>query len=410
MTISLNQHISPAVIELPASKSISHRAMIIEYMTPGCKLYHCSEAHDTKLMQQSLVMLREQNHGVLDMQDAGTPARFLLALLAVSEGKEFIFTGTKRLQERPMADLINALRSLGASITALEHEDGLPLQIKGRVLHGGEVSINTGQSSQFISALCLIAPLLSKGLDIHLQGNSVSASYIQMTTSIMRQFGIHVTSKPHCLTIPPASYTPREFTIEADWSSASFFFAMAIMLDECDIRLRRLTQHSIQGDAYVVELAKDFGIETLFTDEGCTLRRTQPIERLYTQQYDMTDYPDLAVPIIVACAVTYPLVTFTGIAHLELKESKRISALQEGLSQVGINVVYENEVLQCEGNADSQRKEIIINTHQDHRIAMSMSLLALKGFRVTLHDGDCVRKSFPDYFQQLHKLGFDIAD
>ena len=124
----------------------------------------------------------------------------------------------------------------------------------------------------------------------------------------------------------------------------------------------------------------------------------------------MTDYPDLAVPIIVACAETYPLVTFTGIAHLELKESKRISALQEGMSQVGIKLAYENEVLRCEGKADSQRKEITINTHQDHRIAMSMSLLALKGFRVTLQDADCVRKSFPDYFQQLHKLGFDIAD
>lgn len=410
MTISFNQHISPAVIELPASKSISHRAMMIEYMTPGCKLYYCSEAHDTKLMQQALVMLREQNHGVLDMQDAGTPARFLLALLAVSEGKEFILTGTKRLQERPMADLIIALRSLGASITALEHEDCLPLQVKGRALHGGDVSLHTGQSSQFISALCLVAPLLSKGLDIHVQGNSVSATYVKMTTSIMQQFGVYVTSKPHCVSIPPASYTPREFTIEADWSSASFFFAMAIMLDECDIHLRRLTQDSIQGDAFVVELAKDFGIETLFTDEGCKLRRTQPIDRFYSQQYDMTDYPDLAVPIIVACAVTYPFVTFTGIAHLELKESKRISALQEGLSQIGINMVYENEVLRCEGNPNSQQKEIIINTHQDHRIAMSMSLLALKGYKVTLHDADCVRKSFPDYFQQLRKLGFGINE
>ena len=409
MKLSLHQFSSNKPIELQASKSISHRALMIHFLcTSSVEISNLSTAHDTLLFSKALDQIRNKQQGIIDIEDAGTPARFLVALLASQEGKEFTLTGTSRMKQRPMADLVKALRSLGAEIDSLEEDNCLPLRIKGRQLKGGDVYIDASASSQFVSALCMMAPLMKNGLNIHMLGKRVSESYIQMTSAVMAEWGVDIEYNDTVIRIPNKPYHASAYQIEADWSSATFFYAMLMLQDHVSITLNGLSAKSIQGDAQIQHWAKDFGVSTTFHEDGCTMVRSHSIIPIVNRHYDMSHHPDLAIPFIVACALQYPSTTFSGLHHLEFKESKRLTALQQELKKVGIHLRYEHDHLSFEGQLLPLENEVSLQTYHDHRMAMSLSLLAMKGYSLQMDDTTCVRKSFPDFWNQLSRLGFEI--
>jgi 3-phosphoshikimate 1-carboxyvinyltransferase len=230
-----------------------------------------------------------------------------------------------------------------------------------------------------------------------------------MTLNLMTYFGIHYHAEPNKIYIPSQGYHARDITIENDWSAASFFYMMAMMHTDAEILLQGLDEKSLQGDSYVKDLCVDFGIESFFDQSGCFIRKVRQVPADFNQPYSMNSYPDLAIPFMVACALCYPSVQITGIEHLEFKESKRITALQTELRKIGIELVYKNDVLTFSGTPmDTRQETVFFNTYHDHRIAMSLTLLAIFGFKIVLDDTQCVKKSFPNFFNQIAKLGFVV--
>lgn len=409
MTLKLDRKKLQGNIELPASKSISHRVLMIQYLTnANMHIDQLSKAKDTQLLIKAMDELKQQHQLTLDLEDAGTPIRFMLALAAGLPNKEITLIGTQRMKERPIAELVTALVQLGAQIKYLENEGQLPVLIQGQNLIGKSVRISGQISSQFISALCLIAPNLPQGIRVTLEGKVVSEAYIQMTLALMQEFGVHSTYANGIIHIPAQSYIAKDFTVESDWSSATFFYAMAMMCEDVNIQLKGLAAQSVQGDAFIVEFAKQFGVHTQFIENACVITRTCELDHHTNQQFNLANYPDLAVPIIVACACKYPLITFTGLHHLELKESKRISAIILNLRKVGIELSYQEDILKVvRHNLIPKHTPILIETFHDHRMAMAMCLLTLEGYTIQLDDTTCIAKSFPDYIHQLNKLGWE---
>jgi 3-phosphoshikimate 1-carboxyvinyltransferase len=397
-----------ADINLPASKSLSNRALMIQAIShQAVQIESLSPAHDTVLLQQILQKVdSHMDFKLIDVEDAGTPFRFLVAYLSAMPDVDVIITGTKRLQERPIAPLVDALRSIGASITYIGDEGFAPMQISGKALKGGDVYISGKISSQFISALCLIGPTLTNGLKLHSLDEWVSAPYIHMTLLTMQQCGIQYSINNKGIAIPHQSYQSRLLRIEKDWSSAAFFYALAMICENITVNFPALNVNSLQGDMVIQKLAAGFGIQTICNDEGCYLTRISEIEPHISARFNLCDCPDAAIPFIVACAVQYPNVRIEGIEHLEWKESKRISALTSELSKIGIKLTYQNGILSFQ----HPRKEMTVKTvhfksYHDHRIVMALSLLAVTGIDIYFDDISCVQKSFPDFFTELDKTG-----
>jgi 3-phosphoshikimate 1-carboxyvinyltransferase len=395
-------------VQLPASKSISHRVLMIQAM---CKqeihLDNLSEAHDTVILKNLLERIKKTTEdSTLDVEDAGTPFRFLTAYASTQHGRNFVLTGSKRLCERPVRDLVEALQSIGADIEYIDKDGFAPLLIKGKKLQGGSIQITGDVSSQFISALCLIAPSLKNGLHIDILHQKVSSSYIEMTLAIMREFGIQCTKTSHQINIPQQEYTATKYTIENDWSSATFFYSMAMIADEAEITINGLLQKSFQGDSMIQHIAKQFGVETIYDDHNLIIRKNHTTPISTSEVINLISHPDLAVPFIVACAIKYPSIQLTGIQHLELKESKRITALQNELKKINRALIYSDGILTCQKIAETnQSNEIEFNTYNDHRIAMALSMLALADYTITLDNATCVEKSFPFFFTQLQQVG-----
>lgn len=379
------------------------RALCDEYFT----IQNISEANDTQLLFRLLMQTNQSNTPQrMDCEDAGTPYRFLLSYLAMKEGNEFILTGTERLKERPISQLVNALRTIGADILYLEKEGYAPLRIIGKKLHGGQIEIDSNVSSQFISSLCLIAPCLQEGLIITLNNPSVSTSYITMTLEIMKEFGVNAECMSDQISIPHQTYKPKSFYVENDWSSATFFYAMAMLSPQIVLEMDGLYESSSQGDAVIKSIAEDFGISSIFNGTKLILRRVAVSNVKIEKEYNLNSCPDLAIPFIVLCAVKFPKVKISGIQHLELKESKRITALSNELIKIGIQLHYNNDVMSFEKKETFQKRGLIkFETYNDHRIAMALSMLCLCGYTVELDQTDCVRKSFPGFFDEIAKLG-----
>jgi 3-phosphoshikimate 1-carboxyvinyltransferase len=284
------------------------------------------------------------------------------------------------------------------------------LHIFGKKLKGTSLKINGEVSSQFISALCLIAPTLPNGLSLEIQKDIVSLSYIEMTLKLMAQFGIQSSFNHNCIHISPQSYPARSMNIESDWSSACFFYAMAMVSNNSEMQLRFLEPDSLQGDAFIYTLAEDFGIQSVFGDDHVLITKNHTVPLNSEEIYDLSSYPDLAIPLIVACAIKFPQVRFTGLGHLRYKESDRLQALQVELRKMGIILQEDHEVLSIDNsNYLPSRQRIELDTYHDHRLAMAFCLFALEGYAVVLNDAACVKKSFPGYFEQLQKIGFDIS-
>lgn len=400
-------------IELPLSKSLSNRLLIINYLQNGAVSNNLSDAADTVLMQYLLNTLK-QNEDInvpvsIHTGNAGTVTRFLLPLLAITKGT-WIVTGDRRMLERPIQPLVKALQQLGADITYLQKENFLPLSIKGGNwdVKTHAISMHAGISSQFVSGLMMIAPLIG-GLHVDLQGNIVSKSYISMTAALMRQAGadvifeenyIKVNNKPYAQTLP-------SYNIESDWSAASFFYQIAAFTKDAEIVLHNLHLHSAQGDACLPVLFENLGVKTTFFDRGICLTSSQ--NKVQNFIYDFTDCPDLVQPVAVTCALLNINAELKGIETLFHKETNRIEALKNELGKLRVNITYNNHSLFIKHTPNMVfENDVVIKTYADHRMAMAFApVAAIKG-SVLLDNLNVVDKSFPKFWQEMNKAHFTI--
>jgi 3-phosphoshikimate 1-carboxyvinyltransferase len=420
MQIKFNQSSLEGEVSLPASKSISNRILMLQALCDDhFEILNLAESSDTKILQQSLITLLNSDEKFIDIDlfDAGTPFRFLTAFACLLEGRTIYLHGTERLHQRPIKALVDALQQMGADIHFEKHDGFAPLVVYGGGIRGGVVRITGNISSQFLSALCIVAPSLEFGVEIEITEEVISAPYLEMTLELMRRFGIHIGIKRNSfdeikyVKISRQLFEGDMFIVNGDWSSAVFFYAMAMLSDTVNLRLCDLEMDGLQGDELISIIANDFGIVTEQEGLDILINRSSLMNENYESIYSFQNYPDLAVPFIVACAIKYPKCKFEGLHHLALKESNRILALQNELEKVGIELKYENNLLSISHLDFINRKgSVHFKSYEDHRIVMALSLFALVGFRVEFDKGDCVSKSFPNYFRELKKIGFEIID
>lgn len=395
--------LSGKVRNLPASKSISNRVLILDALSGGqSELLNLSSANDTVLMKQLLHTEGE----VVDVEDAGTTMRFLTAYFAVT-GKQKILTGTDRMKLRPIGLLVDALRQIGVTIEYLEQEGFPPIQIKG---FSGQktntISIRGDVSSQYISALMMIAPILPEGLTLTITGKVGSRPYIEMTASLMRKFFGTAVVNDSTLEIPPLHYSPCRYSVESDWSAASYWFAFTAMAQEAEITLPNIALRSLQGDRSIVDIMEQLGVLAEPRGNDLSLRKKESHRELV---WDFTHCPDLAQTVAVVCAVKGIHGTFTGLESLRIKETDRIKALQQELFKLGAGLQEEAGQWKLIPTQHLPENLPVINTYLDHRMAMAFAPLAMLR-DVTLENPAVVRKSYPDFWKDLSGLGFKTVE
>ncbi len=399
-------------LRLTGSKSISNRALIIRALSgEDFPIEQLAKANDTDLMMALLA----SDEIVRDAGPAGTTFRFLTAYLALQEGNQ-ILTGTERMKQRPIGVLVEALRQLGANIEYLEEEGYPPLRIgePSDLGKSNELQISAGTSSQFISALLMIAPVLPNGLRLHLEGKIVSRSYIEMTLGLMRHFGVSHEWEGQMISIKPQSYEAKPFIAEADWSAASYHYAMAAFADELDLQLDGLFENSFQGDAALVEIMEQFGVHSEFNETGVRLTKTgAALPPMF--EWDFILCPDIAQTMAVICAGLGVQGLFTGLETLSIKETDRIQALKNELGKVSAYLSKlparfspnsNKEYYTVEGTATFSTIPTF-DTYEDHRMAMAFAPLAMMG-HIKIEDPMVVIKSYPAFYEDLELLGFVV--
>ncbi|MCX6353248.1 MAG: 3-phosphoshikimate 1-carboxyvinyltransferase [Bacteroidetes bacterium] len=385
-------------VALPSSKSISNRVLIIrELCDEKFEINNLSTADDT----QTLKAILESDVSEINAKNAGTAFRFLTAFYAQSN-KEITLTGTDRMLHRPVGDLVNALRSIGAEIEYLGEENYPPLKICGKKLKGGGVALSGGLSSQFISALMLIAPTLKAGLQIHLEGEIVSAPYIHLTKNIMQEFGVDVSFENSIIEITAQKYQPKNFTVEADWSAASYWLAMMCLLTDSVIHFPNLKNDSPQGDKILMDLMKDFGLQFTFSKSGCYVKSDGI--KLLSFTTNLIHHPDV-IPTFVAlcCAAKIPF-NISGTSTLAYKESPRADALCMELKKLGYKILQTENSLNWDGNYSEVNEEVLMKTHNDHRLAMSWAVLSVVHPSIMIESPEVVQKSYPKFWEDLEKF------
>jgi 3-phosphoshikimate 1-carboxyvinyltransferase len=389
---------------LPASKSESNRALIINALAGNRAILHnISEARDTHTMQRLLASSEQ----TLDVIDAGTTMRFLTAYVAATNGNK-ILTGTPRMCERPIALLVDALRTLGADIEYLGQEGFPPVHVKGMNFNGNDrVSVRGDVSSQYISALLMIAPLLPNGLQLELNGPVGSRPYIQMTLEQMHYFGAQTEWHNNIIRVAPKPYEPTTYAVESDWSGASYWYSIVALADDAEVELLGLKAQSLQGDSRIVQIMEPLGVHSTFTERGVLLTKSP---RKSEGQVDFTDCPDLAQTVAVCCAVQGINLTLTGIESLKIKETDRIAALQMELAKFGGRLKEVRPLVYSVTPAHARTDGPVgIETYDDHRMAMAFAPLALRTDLI-IQNPEVVVKSYPRYWEDLQKAGFRIGD
>lgn len=392
-------------IYLPSSKSISNRMLIMRALSNSrVELTNLSESDDTRVLIDAV----KQESQVKDIGHAGTAMRFLTAFLACGN-KKVVLTGSDRMKQRPVGALVEALRELGAEIVYLEKEACPPLEISGGLKKGGHITVDGGISSQFISALMMIGPVLEGGLHISLSGDVVSSTYIQMTLALMRKGGIAVSFDGREISIKQGDYNFNRFLVESDWSGASYWYQIAALMPGSVITLPSLQKDSLQGDAVLTSLFEPLGVESLFEGSSVILRSGRDVRKdLY--EYDFTGCPDLAQTLAVTlCAMGIPF-RFTGTRTLRVKETDRVAALQTELGKFGFKLEADagGDWISWDGKKDPAGKEPLIETYHDHRMAMAFAPLAIPFGELSVNDPMVVTKSYPTYWKDLEKAGFSV--
>ena len=395
-----------ASVQLPASKSISNRALILNALSYSpYDIQNLSDCDDTEVMVKAL----NSDSRDFDIKAAGTAMRFLTAFLSKIVG-EWTITGTERMKNRPIKLLVDALNSLGARIEYMEKEGYPPLRIFGSALQGGEISLAGGVSSQYISALLMIAPLMEKGLTLHLEGNIISRPYINLTLQLMEQFGVKAIWNGQTIKILPQEYKPIRFTVESDWSAASYWYSIMALSKNAEIELLGLFKNSLQGDAAGAKLFAQLGVGTTFTDRGVMLKYNGNVTKKLI--YNFVNEPDLAQTFVVTCVLLNIPFRFTGLQALKIKETDRIEALKTELRKLGYLLTDSNDsILEWNGERCEPEADPIIATYEDHRMAMAFAPAALvlpKGLKVA--DPEVVTKSYPAYWEDLRKAGFALIE
>ena len=411
-TITPPQHVDTR-IQLPASKSISNRALIIHALTGGnITPANLSDCDDTEVIIRALAHRPE----VIDIKAAGTAMRFMTAYLSVTEGEHTI-TGTERMKHRPIGVLVDALRYLGAEIEYAGEKGFPPLRIRGRQLEGGRLEIPGNVSSQYISALLMIAPVLSKGLEMKLTGGIVSRPYIDLTLHLMHQFGVSAEwTDIDSITVKPQPYRQRPYTIENDWTAASYWYEVLALTDELGSKvvLPGMMDGSRQGDSAVRYIFSLLGIKTAFADrkadrltDATLTRHSRMLNRM---DYDFTNQPDLAQTLIATCPVLGIPFHFTGLGSLRIKETDRIEAMKTEMEKLGYILHADSGTeLSWEGDRCEPAAQPVIDTYEDHRMAMSFAPLAIRLGRIGINHPEVVSKSYPHYWNDLRKAGFHIV-
>lgn len=412
-----------ASIQLPASKSISNRALILHSLAQSnivpCNLSDCD---DTRVMIRALNETSEQ----IDILAAGTAMRFLTAYLSVTPGTRTI-TGTKRMQQRPIRILVDALRKLGAQIEYAANEGFPPLRITGTELKGEEISLAGNISSQYISALLMIGAMLPKGLRLHLTGDIISRPYINLTLQLMRDFGAKAEwTSENSITVHPGGYQEVPFTVESDWSAASYWYQMVALQGiknkkiekqekgsfntstYPEIELLGLFSHSYQGDSRGAEVFSKLGVRTEYTVHGIKLTSIGvPVARLVE---DFVDIPDLAQTFVVTCCLMNIPFRFTGLQSLKIKETDRIIALITELRKLGYVIRSEQDsILSWDGERCPAEAEPVISTYEDHRMAMAFAPACLVLPQIQIDEPQVVSKSYPSYWESLQEAGFKVS-
>jgi len=389
-------------IHLTSSKSESNRALIIQALSENTfPIKNLAAAKDTQTLQQLLA----SEEKTLDVGHAGTVMRFLTAYLSLQQ-KEHIITGSSRMKERPIKVLVDALTTLGANIDYLENDGFPPLKIQGHEMEGGIIQVDGSVSSQYISALLMIAPQLKNGLVIEFKGEVISQPYINMTIELMRYFGAQVNWSDNRITVKNDQYHGKEFTVEADWSSASYWYGIAALSKKTTVNLLGLKKNSLQGDAALYKIYENFGVTTTWIDGGICLTKTDQCISLF--EYDFEDCPDIAQTVAVTCAALNIEARFTGLKTLRIKETDRVFAIQTELNQLGYNVTVEgDDILVHATSTKNSPSTNSIKTYDDHRMAMAFAPLALIS-SVNIDDEDVVVKSYPNFWRDLQQVGFII--
>lgn len=394
-----------AAIELPASKSISNRVLVINALAQGKFMPdNLSECDDTRVMIKALNEKKE----VIDVMAAGTTMRFLTAYLSITPGTHEI-TGTERMQQRPIGILVDALKELGADIEYTKKEGYPPLRISGRKLEGKQISLKGSVSSQYISALLMIGPMLQNGLELFLTGDVISRPYINLTLQLMKDFGAEAEwSSENIITVKPLPYHSTPFIVENDWSAASYWYQIAALSEEAEITLKGLFSNSLQGDSRGAQVFTKLGIETIYKDNSVVLKKTsRKIERL---EEDFVDIPDLAQTFAVTCALLDIPFRFTGLQTLKIKETDRMYALIKELRKLGYVLREEdNSILIWDGERTTPDATPVISTYEDHRMAMAFAPAAICYPGLRIDEPEVVTKSYPDYWNDLAKCGVTFS-
>jgi 3-phosphoshikimate 1-carboxyvinyltransferase len=391
-------------IILPASKSISNRLLIMKALSDkGFTIENLSDSDDTQVMRKAF----QTNGNIIDIGHAGTSMRFLTAYYAATAQRKVI-TGSERMKNRPIRELVEGLNQLGAGITYIEKDGYPPIQTSGKPLLGNMININGSISSQFITALLLIAPVLPQGLTINITGRLISSSYVKLTLQLMQSFGVNARWEENTISILPRQYIGTNCKVEADWSGASYWYEIAALSDSANITLNGLTANSFQGDAALVSLFEKLGVQSDFAENGVQLVK-EPCNLKFFE-FDFINNPDLVQTFVVTlCLMDIPF-RISGANTLRVKETDRIEALQNEMAKLGFKI---NEtapgILEWDGNYGQPERSIVIDTYKDHRMALAFAPAALKLKNITINDAMVITKSYPRFWDDLSSVGFDIT-
>ncbi|MBP9925529.1 MAG: 3-phosphoshikimate 1-carboxyvinyltransferase [Cyclobacteriaceae bacterium] len=403
LSIPKNAQLSGTAHKLSSSKSISNRALLLKAFSGNQSVVsNLSDARDTQLMNR----LVTSPDSIIDVMDAGTTMRFLTAYFAITNNHK-VLTGTARMKERPIGILVDALRELGVTIDYLEMEGFPPIETKGFVTQKtNTLTIPGNVSSQYISALMMVAPTLPMGLTLSLTGKIGSVPYIQMTAALMQEFGAicQIDLEAQKIAIPPMAYKPTDITVEADWSSISYWYGFTALAETAAITLPNVSEKSLQGDRVIAEIMDRLGVTSIFKNNQLFLSKKDAATEL---TWNFKDCPDLAQTVLPVCAAKGIRGTFTGLESLRIKETDRIAALQTELGKIGATLTEVETGCWFLVPGKVSSNEIIINTYHDHRMAMGLAPLATLT-NLKIESPDVVNKSYPGFWDDMQSVGFEI--
>lgn len=406
MIYRLSVHTFPARqrVQLRGSKSESNRLLVLQKLLEGFSITNLSDSVDTQVLKEAL----KSDAEVVDVGHAGTAMRFLTAYYAIQEGKVTVLRGSERMHQRPIAPLVEALQSMGASIRYLEKEGYPPLKIEGRKLQTESVEVDASMSSQYVTALLLIGPFLPNGLQVKLRGEITSIPYIQMTLKLLERLGISASIEGNLIQVKKASKTiVNTIEVESDWSSASYLYSFFALSEMEEMRLGGLQKDSLQGDSILQTVFTNFGVASTWEDADLVLHKTNDIKS--SINLDCSDFPDLAQTLAVTAFALGVSLDLTGLHTLKIKETDRLVALQEELQKLGASIQIDTASLTLDTRESDIIENVCIETYEDHRMAMAFAPLAIK-VPIQIENPEVVVKSFPEFWSVWKELGISLEE